>query len=118
MILLIDNYDSFVWNLARYVGELGHQRLVVRNDAIGLDDIIALAALAFEIHLVSEARAAAGLDQNAQAISRVLRALNNGAGGGDGFGGEGDHGRLRTVLLVEASGAPIAKRPIKLRKSL
>lgn len=43
MILLIDNYDSFVWNLARYVGELGHQRLVVRNDAIGLDDIRTLA---------------------------------------------------------------------------
>lgn len=43
MILLIDNYDSFVWNLARYVGELGHTRMVVRNDAIGLDEIRALA---------------------------------------------------------------------------
>ncbi|MFO1073944.1 MAG: aminodeoxychorismate/anthranilate synthase component II [Geminicoccaceae bacterium] len=43
MILLIDNYDSFVWNLARYVSELGHRRLVVRNDAIGLADIAALA---------------------------------------------------------------------------
>jgi anthranilate synthase/aminodeoxychorismate synthase-like glutamine amidotransferase len=39
LILLIDNYDSFVWNLARYVGELGHQRLVVRNDAVGLADV-------------------------------------------------------------------------------
>ena len=43
MILLIDNYDSFVWNLARYVAELGWPRLVVRNDAIGLDEIRALA---------------------------------------------------------------------------
>ena len=43
MILLIDNYDSFVWNLARYVSELGHSRIVVRNDAIGLADIEALA---------------------------------------------------------------------------
>ncbi|MFO1039800.1 MAG: aminodeoxychorismate/anthranilate synthase component II [Geminicoccaceae bacterium] len=43
MILLIDNYDSFVWNLARYVSELGFPRMVVRNDAIGLDDIAALA---------------------------------------------------------------------------
>jgi anthranilate synthase/aminodeoxychorismate synthase-like glutamine amidotransferase len=43
VILLIDNYDSFVWNLARYVGELGHPRIVVRNDAIGLADIAALA---------------------------------------------------------------------------
>jgi anthranilate synthase/aminodeoxychorismate synthase-like glutamine amidotransferase len=43
VILLIDNYDSFVWNLARYVSELGHARLVVRHDAIGLDEIAALA---------------------------------------------------------------------------
>lgn len=39
MILLIDNYDSFVYNLARYVGELGFARLVVRNDAINLCEI-------------------------------------------------------------------------------
>ncbi|MFZ1427678.1 MAG: aminodeoxychorismate/anthranilate synthase component II [Geminicoccaceae bacterium] len=43
MILLIDNYDSFVWNLARYVSELGHTRIVVRNDATSLEDIAALA---------------------------------------------------------------------------
>lgn len=39
MILLIDNYDSFVFNLARYVGELGFTRQVVRNDQITLDEI-------------------------------------------------------------------------------
>ncbi|HEU4564759.1 MAG TPA: aminodeoxychorismate/anthranilate synthase component II [Gemmatimonadaceae bacterium] len=43
MILLIDNYDSFVHNLARYVGELGAAAVVRRHDAIGLDDIAALA---------------------------------------------------------------------------
>ena len=43
MILLIDNYDSFVWNLARYVAELDRPRLVVRNDRITLDEIAALA---------------------------------------------------------------------------
>jgi anthranilate synthase/aminodeoxychorismate synthase-like glutamine amidotransferase len=42
LILLIDNYDSFVWNLARYVSELGHPRLVVRHDAITLAEIAAL----------------------------------------------------------------------------
>ena len=42
MILLIDNYDSFVYNLARYVSELGWPRQVVRNDAISLDDIESL----------------------------------------------------------------------------
>lgn len=39
MILLIDNYDSFVYNLARYVSELGMETVVKRNDAISLDDI-------------------------------------------------------------------------------
>jgi anthranilate synthase/aminodeoxychorismate synthase-like glutamine amidotransferase len=39
MILLIDNYDSFVYNLARYVRELGETPLVGRHDAITLEDI-------------------------------------------------------------------------------
>ncbi len=43
MILLIDNYDSFVFNLGRYVGELGYEREVVRCDSIGLDGIAARA---------------------------------------------------------------------------
>lgn len=42
MILLIDNYDSFVYNLARYVGELGSERMVKRNDEITLDEIAIL----------------------------------------------------------------------------
>lgn len=36
MLLFIDNFDSFVHNLARYVRRLGHETLVVRNDAIDL----------------------------------------------------------------------------------
>jgi anthranilate synthase/aminodeoxychorismate synthase-like glutamine amidotransferase len=43
MILLIDNYDSFVYNLARYVQELGEEPLVRRHDAIGVDEILGLA---------------------------------------------------------------------------
>lgn len=39
MILIIDNYDSFVYNLAQYVGELGRQPLVRRNDCITLKEI-------------------------------------------------------------------------------
>jgi len=42
MILLIDNYDSFVYNLARYVAELGNEPVVRRNDAIALDAIAQL----------------------------------------------------------------------------
>ena len=43
MILLIDNYDSFVYNLARYVRELGETPLVRRHDALDVDGILSLA---------------------------------------------------------------------------
>ena len=43
MVLLIDNYDSFAYNLAQYFGELGCELLVRRNDEISLDEIAALA---------------------------------------------------------------------------
>ena len=43
MLLLIDNYDSFTWNLAQYLGELGEDVRVERNDALSLDAIAAMA---------------------------------------------------------------------------
>jgi para-aminobenzoate synthetase component 2 len=43
MILLIDNYDSFTYNLYQFLCELGGQVQVVRNDKIGLDEIARLA---------------------------------------------------------------------------
>jgi anthranilate synthase component 2 len=43
MLLMIDNYDSFTWNLVQYFGELGEQVHTVRNDAITLDEVAALA---------------------------------------------------------------------------
>jgi anthranilate synthase/aminodeoxychorismate synthase-like glutamine amidotransferase len=39
VILLIDNYDSFTYNLAQYLGELGAPPLVRRNDEVSLDEI-------------------------------------------------------------------------------
>ncbi|PEI04617.1 anthranilate/aminodeoxychorismate synthase component II [Pantoea agglomerans] len=42
MLLLIDNYDSFTWNLYQYFCELGAQVQVVRNDAITLEQMTAL----------------------------------------------------------------------------
>lgn len=39
MVIIIDNYDSFTYNLAQYVGELGHEVEVFRNDEIGLDEL-------------------------------------------------------------------------------
>lgn len=43
MILIIDNYDSFVYNVARYFEELGEAVQVVRNDAVDVDNISAKA---------------------------------------------------------------------------
>jgi anthranilate synthase/aminodeoxychorismate synthase-like glutamine amidotransferase len=43
MILLVDNYDSFVYNLARYVRELGDEAIVRRNDRLTLDEVSSLA---------------------------------------------------------------------------
>jgi anthranilate synthase/aminodeoxychorismate synthase-like glutamine amidotransferase len=40
-ILLIDNYDSFTYNLAQYLGELGAEVEVVRNDALAAEDVLA-----------------------------------------------------------------------------
>jgi anthranilate synthase/aminodeoxychorismate synthase-like glutamine amidotransferase len=41
-VLVIDNYDSFVYNLVQYLGELGADPMVHRSDALTLDQIIAL----------------------------------------------------------------------------
>jgi anthranilate synthase component 2 len=43
MIVLIDNYDSFTFNLVHYLGELGAEVVVYRNDKVTADDVIAAA---------------------------------------------------------------------------
>ena len=42
MLLMIDNYDSFTYNLVQYLGELGAEAVVHRNDEISLQDVAAL----------------------------------------------------------------------------
>lgn len=42
MLLLIDNYDSFTWNLVHYLGELGAEVKVVRNDALDVQQAIGM----------------------------------------------------------------------------
>ncbi len=51
-VLFIDNYDSFVYNLVQYVGELGASAEVVRNDAVTVDDLVAARARAEFTHLI------------------------------------------------------------------
>jgi anthranilate synthase component 2 len=43
MLLLIDNYDSFTYNLVHFLGELGAEVIVRRNDALDVDEALALA---------------------------------------------------------------------------
>ncbi|MEO8975987.1 MAG: aminodeoxychorismate/anthranilate synthase component II, partial [Casimicrobiaceae bacterium] len=43
MLLMLDNYDSFTYNLVQYFGELGEDVRVFRNDAISLDEVARLA---------------------------------------------------------------------------
>jgi anthranilate synthase component 2 len=43
MVLMIDNYDSFTYNLVQYLGELGEDVRTVRNDEVTLDEIAAMA---------------------------------------------------------------------------
>jgi len=42
-VLVIDSYDSFVYNLVQYLGELGAEPVVVRNDEVSVDEAVALA---------------------------------------------------------------------------
>jgi anthranilate synthase component 2 len=42
MVLVLDNYDSFTYNLVQYLGELGAEVMVVRNDAATVDEIAAM----------------------------------------------------------------------------
>jgi anthranilate synthase component II len=49
MLLVLDNYDSFTYNLVQYAGELGADPVVYRNDALGVDDALALEPAAIVI---------------------------------------------------------------------
>jgi anthranilate synthase/aminodeoxychorismate synthase-like glutamine amidotransferase len=49
MLLLLDNYDSFTWNLAQYFGELGAEPTVIRNDRIAVPEVLAMAPRAVVI---------------------------------------------------------------------
>ena len=44
MLLMIDNYDSFTYNLVQYLGELGEEVIVRRNDEISLEEIEAISS--------------------------------------------------------------------------
>jgi anthranilate synthase component II len=61
MILVIDNYDSFTFNLVQHLGELGADMVVKRNDEIGVEDVERLGATAIVISPGPCAPAQAGI---------------------------------------------------------
>jgi anthranilate synthase component 2 len=61
MLLVIDNYDSFTYNLVQYFGELGERPHVVRNDEIAVEDITDLAPTAIVLSPGPGAPAEAGI---------------------------------------------------------
>ena len=61
MILILDNYDSFTYNLVQYLGELGETLRVERNDAISVDDVAALRPSAIVLSPGPGAPAEAGI---------------------------------------------------------
>jgi anthranilate synthase component II len=71
MLLVIDNYDSFTYNLVQYLGELGAEVVVHRNDAITVEQISALAPTAMVLSPGPCAPAQAGITVEA------IRALGN-----------------------------------------
>jgi anthranilate synthase/aminodeoxychorismate synthase-like glutamine amidotransferase len=92
MILVIDNYDSFTYNLVQYLGELGGEMMVRRNDAITLDEI---ADLKPERVVISpgpctpkEAGVSVGLIQRFAGEFPILGVCLGHQGIGEAFGGE------------------------------
>jgi len=61
MLLMIDNYDSFTYNIVQYFGELGQEVKVFRNDAISLAEIARLNPAYLVISPGPCARAQAGI---------------------------------------------------------
>ena len=68
MLLLIDNYDSFTYNLAQYFGELGEKLQVVRNDAITVEEAEALKPARLHLAGTGESDAGRCLERPPQAL--------------------------------------------------
>ena len=93
MILVIDNYDSFTYNLVQYLGELGADVVVRRNDAMSVDEIGALApvgdrALAGPLHAEGGRRHGRRDSPLGQRRSRSLGVCLGHQAIGEAYGGE------------------------------
>ncbi|MGE0765930.1 MAG: aminodeoxychorismate/anthranilate synthase component II [Hyphomicrobiaceae bacterium] len=107
MLLLIDNYDSFTYNLVHYLGELGTVPEVVRNDKITIDDALALKPQAIVLSpgpcTPNEAGICLGLIRRAGSTTPILGVCLGHQAIGQAYGGKviraprPMHGKLSTI---------------------
>ena len=106
-LLLLDNYDSFTWNLAQYFGQLGAEVTVLRNDAIDLAGVRALQPARIVISPGPCAPAQAGVSlQLIRRFAGVVPILGVCLGHqaiGEAFGGE----VVRARQVVHGKASPI-----------
>jgi anthranilate synthase component II len=92
MLLVLDNYDSFTYNLVQYAGELGADPVVYRNDAASVDELIALRPSAIIISpgpcTPTEAGVSVPLVRAAAGLVPVLGVCLGHQAIGEAFGGE------------------------------
>jgi anthranilate synthase/aminodeoxychorismate synthase-like glutamine amidotransferase len=108
VILMIDNYDSFTWNLVQYLGELGAQVKVVRNDEVGIPDIEAMRPGAIVISpgpcTPSEAGISLAAVREFSGKIPILgvclghQAIGQAFGGAVGHAGRVVHGKTSTIM--------------------
>jgi anthranilate synthase component 2 len=111
MILVIDNYDSFTYNLVHYIEELGADTVVRRNDALGVADALALAPQAVVLSpgpcTPNEAGICLSLLRAAPAYLPILGVCLGHQAIGQAFGGEVIrasaimHGKLSAIHCVD-----------------
>ena len=107
MLLLIDNYDSFTWNLYQYLSELGAEVEVVRNDEASVEDCLAMGADRIVVSpgpcTPAEAGISVDLIRAAAGAAPLLgvclghQAIGEAFGGRVGPAGEIMHGKVSTV---------------------
>ena len=110
MLLMIDNYDSFTFNLVQYFGELGQQVHVVRNDAITVDEALAFkpSAVCVSPGPCSPAQAGVSIEiiQRMAGVVPVLGVCLGHQAIGEAFGGK----VVRAKTIMHGKTSPVHHR--------
>ena len=118
MLLMIDNYDSFTFNLVQYFGELGQQVHVVRNDAITVDEAMALkpSAVCVSPGPCSPAQAGVSIEiiQRMAGVVPVLGVCLGHQAIGEAFGGK----VVRAKTIMHGKTSPVHHHNVGVFKGL